>query len=50
MARHRPIANTIQQELRAGGRTPPRTIVAVKALDQGDFFEAEDRFYLALKR
>ncbi|MBV9556706.1 MAG: RidA family protein [Pseudolabrys sp.] len=45
MARHRPIANKVQQELWGGGPYPPRTIVEVKALNQDDFFEVEGTFY-----
>ena len=45
MARHRPIANRVQQELWGGGPYPPRSIVEVKALNQADFFEVEGTFY-----
>jgi enamine deaminase RidA (YjgF/YER057c/UK114 family) len=49
MARHRPIANLVQEELWRGGRYPPRSIIEVKALSQGDFFEVEGTFYAPLK-
>jgi 2-iminobutanoate/2-iminopropanoate deaminase len=48
MARHRPLANKIAEELWAGGPYPPRTIVEVKALNQGDFFEVDGTFYAPL--
>lgn len=45
MARHRAIANTVQEAIWAGGPYPPRTIVEVKALNQNDIFEVEGTFY-----
>ena len=50
MARHRPLANKIAEELWGKGPYPPRTIVEVRALNQGDFFEIEGTFYAPLKR
>jgi len=50
MARHRPLANKITEELWGRGPYPPRTIVEVHALNQGDFFEVEGTFYAPLKR
>ena len=50
MARHRPLANTIAEELWGKGLYPPRTIVEARALNQGDFFEIEGTFYAPLKR
>ena len=50
MARHRPLANKVMEELWGGGPYPPRTIVEVKALSQGDFFEVDGTFYAPLKR
>jgi 2-iminobutanoate/2-iminopropanoate deaminase len=44
MARHRPIANKIQEELWEGGPYPPRTIVEVRRLNDDDIFEAEGTF------
>ena len=44
MARHRPIANKIQEELWAGGPYPPRTIVEVRRLNDDDIFEVEGTF------
>jgi 2-iminobutanoate/2-iminopropanoate deaminase len=45
MARLRPIVNKVQEELWAGGPYPPRTIVEVAGLNQGDIFEVEGTFY-----
>jgi 2-iminobutanoate/2-iminopropanoate deaminase len=45
MARHRPIANKVQEDLWGGGSYPPRSIIEIKALAQGDFFEVEGTFY-----
>src|SRR5580704_11338740 len=36
MNRHRPLVNRIQEEFWSGGPYPPRTIVEVHALNQGD--------------
>ena len=44
MARHRPIANRVQEELWAGGPYPPRTIVEVRRLNDDDIFEVEGTF------
>ncbi len=45
MARHRPIANAVQEELWGGGPYPPRTILEVSKLNQDDIFEVEGTFY-----
>jgi enamine deaminase RidA (YjgF/YER057c/UK114 family) len=45
MARHRAVANTVQQAIWADGPYPPRTIVEVKALNQNDIFEVEGTFF-----
>jgi enamine deaminase RidA (YjgF/YER057c/UK114 family) len=50
MARHRPVANKIAEEFWPRGAYPPRTIVEVKALNGGDFFEVEGTFHAPLKR
>ena len=50
MARHRPLANKVAEELWGQGPYPPRTIVEVGGLNQGDFFEVEGTFYAPLKR
>jgi 2-iminobutanoate/2-iminopropanoate deaminase len=50
MARLRPLANKIAEELWRHGPYPPRTMVEVRALNQGDFFEVEGTFYAPLKR
>jgi enamine deaminase RidA (YjgF/YER057c/UK114 family) len=50
MARYRPLANKIAGELWGAGPYPPRTIVEVQALNQGDFFEVEGTFYAPLKQ
>lgn len=43
--RLRPWVNKVQDELWAGGPYPPRTIVEVSGLAQGDVFEVEGTFY-----
>jgi hypothetical protein len=50
MARDRPLANKVAKELWGKGPYPPRTIVEVRALNQGDFFEVEGTFYAPLNR
>ena len=50
MAKHRLLANQVAEEFWLGGAYPPRTIVEVKALNGGDFFEVEGTFYAPLKR
>ena len=45
MDRLRPLVNKVQEELWAGGPYPPRTIVEVAKLNQGDVFEVEGTFY-----
>ncbi len=45
MARLRPLANKVQEELWAGRAGPPRTIVEVARLNQDDIFEVEATFY-----
>jgi 2-iminobutanoate/2-iminopropanoate deaminase len=49
MARHRPLANAIAEELWGKGPYPPRTIIEVKALNQDDFFEIDGTFYAPAK-
>jgi len=50
MSRHRPLANKVAEELWGKGPYPPRTILEIKALSQGDFFEIDGTFYAPLKR
>ena len=45
MAKHRAIANKVQEELWGGGPYPPRTIVEVSRLNQDDIVEVEGTFY-----
>jgi enamine deaminase RidA (YjgF/YER057c/UK114 family) len=45
MNRYRPIVNKVQAELWSGGPFPPRTILEVSALNQGDIFEVEGTFH-----
>jgi 2-iminobutanoate/2-iminopropanoate deaminase len=45
MNRLRPLVNKIKQQLWAGGRYPPCTIVEVARLNQDDIFEGEGTFY-----
>ena len=49
MARYRPIVNKIQEEFWAGAPYPPRTIVAVRSLNQDDIVEVEGTFFCPLK-
>jgi enamine deaminase RidA (YjgF/YER057c/UK114 family) len=49
MARHRPIVNSVQEELWAGGPYPPRTIVEVARLNQDDIVEVEGTFFAPIK-
>lgn len=49
MNRLRPLVNTVQEELWAGGPYPPRTIVEVSKLNQDDIFEVEGTFYAPKK-
>ncbi len=49
MARLRPLANKVQEELWGGGPYPPRTIVEVARLNQDDIFEVEGTFYVSAK-
>ena len=50
MSRHRPLVNRIQEELWSGPPYPPRTIVEVRALNQGDIVEVEGTFFCPLRR
>ncbi|MDH3738358.1 MAG: RidA family protein [Alphaproteobacteria bacterium] len=45
MDRHRPIVNKVQEQLWSGGPYPPRTILEISALSQGDIFEVEGTFF-----
>ena len=45
MARLRPLANKVQEELWRNGPYPPRTIVEVAKLNQDDIFEVEGTFF-----
>ena len=49
MARHRPLVNRVQEELWGGGPYPPRTIVEVSRLNQGDIVEVEGTFFAPIK-
>jgi 2-iminobutanoate/2-iminopropanoate deaminase len=44
LGRLRPLVNKVQTELWGGGPYPPRTIVEVSGLAQGDVFEVEGTF------
>lgn len=50
MARLRPLANKVQEELWNGGPFPPRSIVEVAALNQEDIFEVEGTFFAPIRR
>jgi 2-iminobutanoate/2-iminopropanoate deaminase len=45
MAALRPLVNKVQAELWGGGPYPPRTIVEVARLNQGDIFAVAGTFY-----
>ncbi len=45
LGRLRPLVNKVQEEHWGGGPYPPRSIVAVAGLAQGDVFEVEGTFY-----
>jgi len=49
MDRYRPIVNKVQSYLWSGGPFPPRTIIEVSALNQGDIFEVEGTFYAPIR-
>jgi 2-iminobutanoate/2-iminopropanoate deaminase len=46
---HRPVVNTIQEELWGGPPYPPRTIVEVRRLNQDDIVEVEGTFYCPVR-
>jgi enamine deaminase RidA (YjgF/YER057c/UK114 family) len=50
MVRFRPLVNKVQEELWGKGSYPPRTIVEVNRLNQGDIFEVEGTFYAPVKK
>ena len=50
MDRLRPIVNKVQAQLWGEGPYPPRTIVEVAGLSQGDIVEVEGTFYAPLSR
>jgi len=45
MDRYRPLVNKIQEEFWAGAPFPPRSIVEVSRLNQGDIVEVEGTFF-----
>jgi 2-iminobutanoate/2-iminopropanoate deaminase len=49
MDRYRPLVNKIQEEFWGGGPYPPRTIVEVSRLNQGDIVEVEGTFFCPLR-
>ena len=48
MARYRPIANKVQEELWGSGPYPPRTIVEVHRLNDDDIIEVEGTFHVPM--
>ena len=50
MFRLRPLVNKVQEELWGKAPYPPRTIVEVRRLNQGDIFEVEGTFYAPVKK
>jgi len=49
MDRYRPLVNKIQEEFWGGGPYPPRTIVEVSRLNQGDIVEVEGTFFCQMR-
>jgi enamine deaminase RidA (YjgF/YER057c/UK114 family) len=49
MDRHRPLVNKIQEEFWRDPPYPPRTIVAVRGLNQDDIVEVEGTFFCPLR-
>lgn len=45
MDEHRPLVNEVQEELWGDAMYPPRSIIEVSALNDGDIFEVEGTFY-----
>ena len=45
MDRYRPLVNKIQEEFWAGAPFPPRSVVEVSRLNQGDIVEVEGTFF-----
>lgn len=50
VARLRPVVNKVQKDIWGDGPYPPRTVLEVPALDQGDIAEIDGTFYAPLKK
>ncbi|WP_420132240.1 RidA family protein [Rhodopseudomonas sp.] len=50
VAKYRPVVNKVQKDIWGDGPYPPRTVLQVPALDQGDIGEIDGTFYAPLKK
>ncbi|MEP9374897.1 RidA family protein [Mesorhizobium sp. KR1-2] len=50
VARLRPVVNKVQKDIWGDGPYPPRTVLEVPALDQGDIAEIDGTFYAPVKK
>lgn len=49
VAKYRPVVNKVQKDIWGDGPYPPRTVLQVPALDQGDIAEIDGTFYASAK-
>lgn len=49
VAKYRPVVNKVQKDIWGDGPYPPRTVLQVPALDQGDIAEIDGTFYAPAK-
>ncbi|MGP9812808.1 RidA family protein [Rhodopseudomonas sp. NSM] len=50
VAKYRPVVNKVQKDIWGDGPYPPRTVLQVPALDQGDIAEIDGTFYAPVKK
>ncbi|NEW91059.1 RidA family protein [Rhodopseudomonas sp. BR0M22] len=50
VAKYRPVVNKVQKDIWGDGPYPPRTVLQVPALDQGDIAEIDGTFYAPAKK
>jgi len=50
VAKYRPLVNKVQKDIWGDGPYPPRTVLQVPALDQGDIAEIDGTFYAPVKK
>lgn len=50
VAKYRPLVNKVQKDIWGDGPYPPRTVLQVPALDQGDIAEIDGTFYAPAKK